>query len=157
MPRTTMLSFEHLFPDSFAFYHLGRVERSEVPTWELSLAGKVGFAFRIQGELQGLFLVFFDESLDASLYSEIGNTLASRIATTLSKNGSIVLISPPRRIGLESAKQLIKYSYNAWTQKVGSHHYCQYFHSHLGVRNTIETYLLTHSQESQSIGASTYA
>ncbi|MBC7691401.1 MAG: hypothetical protein H7222_06490 [Methylotenera sp.] len=87
------------FPESFTFYHLGNVEK-QAPidhVQALDLKGRSGVSFNLYGDTTGLILFLFDEGLDGSTYTEMGNVLASRMANQLSlEQGWDVMISPPR-------------------------------------------------------------
>ena len=89
----------NLFPESFEFYHLGNVEK-QLPissVQSLELDGRSGVSFNLYGDTTGLIVFLFEEGLDVSTYTEMGNVLASRMATQLSiQQGWDVMISPPR-------------------------------------------------------------
>ncbi len=90
-------------PGEFTFYHLGQVSpqsgESEALPSSLSANGLQAVGFSLYGEMRGLAIVLFDEGLDTSTYTELGNTLASRLADGLSdqsaKSDSIIMVSPP--------------------------------------------------------------
>ena len=55
------------------------------------------------------YFYFFRKELDSSLYSEMGNIIASRIATQLKKNGDFeVMISPPQPVGEDRIQFVLK-------------------------------------------------
>ena len=92
------------FPESFEFYHLGPVEKQAHPEFKenfqsLDLVNRVGFAYEVVGETHAWIIVLFDSDLDASVYSEMGNVIASRFADGMSQlDGKRVSISAPREL-----------------------------------------------------------
>lgn len=105
LPITQLI---HALPDEFEFYHLGNVLiENEGPTGA-SLADEnedlakvledsTAIGFRLQGELRALLVILVEKGLDIPTYSELGNVIASRLATRLSEDSDLeVLISPPQ-------------------------------------------------------------
>lgn len=88
-------------PETFDFYHLGKVEARPAEAEDfLDLEDSVFMGFRFQGDLNGILIAVFDRGLDLSTYTELGNIIASRFATRLSDASSIdVMISPPQTLG----------------------------------------------------------
>ncbi len=83
------------FPGGFDFYHLGQVEA--LNSTSIDFEGKQAVAFQLYGDQEGLFVLLFAEGLDTSLYSELGNVLASRMSRMLSESSDTdLMISPPR-------------------------------------------------------------
>lgn len=92
--------FYEALPDHFPFYHLGEVrkELTQDP-FEIAhaLESSVAIAYRLQGDIRGLFVILFRPSLDPSTYSELGNIIASRTVTRLhAEKGWDIILSPPR-------------------------------------------------------------
>lgn len=95
-------------PESFSFYHLGevRMQDSAAPSPSLRDGGAVSpfvstdrlaVAFTLQGDVRGALVLVFDQGLDVSTYSEMGNIIASRMVTRLGDHeGLDVSLSPPR-------------------------------------------------------------
>jgi hypothetical protein len=91
-------------PYSFNFYHLGKVElqnhlpdhfQDSLSDESKSLASGIGFHLR--GDLNATLAILFDRDLDLSIYSEVGNILASKIANQLFLDRQLqVEISPPQ-------------------------------------------------------------
>jgi len=107
-------------PQRFEFYHLGEVELMEVNE-PISDATAVGF--RLYGDLSALVIVLFPRALDISTYSELGNVIASRMATQLNtQNGIEVMVSPPQSIGENQLKQIIQ-RVNPITRRTYAHFY----------------------------------
>jgi len=93
--------FEQLseaLPSSFGFYHLGTVELQ--PDWpHPTQESPLGVSFRLQGDLNALFVLLLDENLDLAIYSELGNILASKIANQLFADRQLqITISPPQAL-----------------------------------------------------------
>lgn len=84
-------------PERFPFYHLGLVERTEAPL-DLGTTDRLAFAFGIYGEFQGTLVLLVERGIDTSVYSEIGNTMASLFATRLSARGELTQISAPKML-----------------------------------------------------------
>jgi hypothetical protein len=83
-------------PLQFDFYHLGKVEQQTFP---FELKNMNGVAFRIYGDLNALMIVLFDKDLDHTVYSELGNLLASSLVTRIHQEKGIdLMISPPQAI-----------------------------------------------------------
>jgi hypothetical protein len=91
--------------ESFSFYRQGTVSHAPVRA-ETSGASLLEscrcIAFSLSGawgERSALFLVLFERSLDASMYTEMANVLASRLATRISREHQAdVTLSPPRQL-----------------------------------------------------------
>lgn len=126
------LPFEKAFPEEFDFYHLGQVklksavERPNVRNIPISpinlgtVAAKavgifeytssdklssIGYTFN--GDINCALIVSFDRNLDLSTYMELGNVLASRIATQLCESGLDVMISAPNILTEKQLRSLI--------------------------------------------------
>ena len=95
-------------PEHFPFYHLGEVtsrESNEEPTPD---EDSVAISFRMHGDLQGILIVLFERGLDVSLYTELGNIIASQTATRLNQQQAMdVMISPPRLLAQGQVKNLL--------------------------------------------------
>ncbi|MDR3608557.1 MAG: hypothetical protein P4M08_14430 [Oligoflexia bacterium] len=94
-------------PEKFPFYHLGEVAVAETPgagliladAAEIEIADRSALGIRLQGDVRATLLVLIDEELDLSIYSEIANILASRLATELSANHDLdLMISAPSAV-----------------------------------------------------------
>jgi hypothetical protein len=95
-------------PQSFEFYNLGQVSLTEstqtFPTQDCTAIG-----FRLYGDVTALLILLFPLGLDVSLYSEMGNILASRIANQLTSHNKMeVMVSPPSPISEDQFEQLIR-------------------------------------------------
>ncbi len=100
------------FPEQIQLYHLGPVtiekNASAVAPSELSATDYFPLCFSFHGDQRGLLLLLLDRNLDLSLYSELGNLLASAIATELSnQNGIDVMISPPYSLNESRLRELL--------------------------------------------------
>jgi hypothetical protein len=94
-------------PEQFEFYHLGEVKQT-MTDQIVDLDRKHIVAFRFYGDTQGVLLILFNEGLDASLYTEMGNIIASRSAQGLGeKDGIGVMITPPSTLKKTVAERLI--------------------------------------------------
>lgn len=100
------------FPERIPFYHLGEVALSDSPEPDAAAFADPDrrcLGFQLQGDVSGVVAVLFDADQDLSTYSELGNLLASRIATELSRRvGLDVLISPPRPLGMERLARMLQ-------------------------------------------------
>jgi hypothetical protein len=134
------------FPQVVSFYHLGTVNAS-APSTTLTLTAselseKVGLLFRFLGDFSGSFLFLFDKGLDLSIYSELGNVLASQIATHLSENHERdILISPPHTLTHTQLVTLLKSSQPRFQQT--------YFHKHEKNLATIHTFMLPRNSQEE--------
>ena len=100
-------------PESFSFYGFGAVARSREAEKVKSLAdiltGKAGVSFRLLGDPAVLLIVLFDSSLDVSMYTEMGNILASKLCKNLSEQGEgDLMITPPLMLGSEQLAKLLR-------------------------------------------------
>ena len=103
MPSTP---FSEALPKAFDFYHLGRIELQTLENAnEVEVAPSpahvrrscFGIAYRIEGELQGTFLLLVPLGLDVSTYSEAGNIIISRLSAGLAaRHGLDTTVFPPR-------------------------------------------------------------
>lgn len=82
-------------PLSFDFYEMGQIQSLLTEPEELPLDA-TGIAYRFSGDCTAWLILLFESSLDASLYSEVGNVLASQTANSLAKSEGLgVMTSPP--------------------------------------------------------------
>ena len=97
------------FPEGFAFYHLGKVEKiGHSETSESAFLNRVGVSFNLYGEETSLIVLLFDKTLDVSTYTEMGNVLASRIASRLGNDSGLeTMISPPRFLSSEQLQSQV--------------------------------------------------
>ena len=124
------------FPGGFAFYDQGKVvlDKTSTPEGieELPNDG-IGVAFSVypmnesksdSTHLQTLLLTVFEQGLDASVYAEIGNIIASRFAGSLSKLISEeVMITPPLSLKPPAVQRLIRMKRQTLSRR-------RYFHNH---------------------------
>ena len=108
-----------LLPDSFEFYDFGRVEnQGELSREKNEIHNEVvGVAFSIfpdgiglEGDFGGrkILICTFDSGLDASMYIEVGNILASRFATRLGEAASEgMMITPPQFLQAAAVRRMI--------------------------------------------------
>ncbi|MCM2324398.1 MAG: hypothetical protein NDJ90_14160 [Oligoflexia bacterium] len=114
-------------PEGFDFYSLGTLVVAPEPTGTLDdpaeLAELAFVAFRYSGDEQGLILTAFDRGLDSSMYTEMGNVLASRFADRLSRlsDGVGVGISPPLALEAEPARRLLQAAAQRRTERLFHH------------------------------------
>ncbi len=114
-------SFDQLFealPSSFNFYHLGKVEllsesdfpaSPHLPPSPLSDETSHGLSFHLRGDLNATFIVLFRKDLDLSIYSELGNILASKIANQLLVEKNLqIAISPPHALSNQEMERLFE-------------------------------------------------
>jgi hypothetical protein len=111
-----------LLPEKMPFYHLGEIilqESSSQAAWLwLDDEGSSFIGYQILGEVRGALVLAFPKVLapqvpwtkDASsVYSELGNLLASKISTELSRHGAKdTMISPPIPLTKEMTSTLLK-------------------------------------------------
>lgn len=82
-------------PLRFAFYNMGEVELQQETTPIDEDVSAI--SYRMYGDVKSLLIVLFPKGLDLSLYAELGNVIASKIATQLSSDTSLdVMVSPPQ-------------------------------------------------------------
>jgi CheY-specific phosphatase CheX len=94
-------------PEPFSFYGLGEVAPSMAPI-EIDEEAEAA-VFSLSGEIRGMIAVLFDRDLDTSMYTEMANVLASRVATKLSKDdGLTAIISPPRMMKAPDVLDLVE-------------------------------------------------
>jgi chemotaxis protein CheY-P-specific phosphatase CheC len=103
-------SLSSALPKDFGFYGLGEVtlseERSAAPDFDFN--DKTALAFTIFGDRKLSAVVVFDQGLDESMYTEMGNVIMSRAADNLSARlGYSVLISPPYRIDIDLLQSIL--------------------------------------------------
>jgi len=101
-------------PDSFKFYHLGEVraeDSEESPNaFYDDIHESTLISYRFEGDVKGLILVAIEKELDISIYSEMGNIIASRFANSLSRLGQDVMICSPTILDSKKVSQLLKFS-----------------------------------------------
>lgn len=105
MTREEELShLANALPSHFQFYHLGEVEMTPLLN---SFADTTSIAYRLSGEITALLVLSFAKELDMSIYSEVGNIIASRLVTQLSEEGIDVTISSPKHLDPKQIKLLL--------------------------------------------------
>jgi hypothetical protein len=121
-------------PDQFNFYDLGTVERGENRGEADEIQpDQIGVAFSIYSSeelspigVRSLMLLTFDEGLQADIYMEIGNILASRIAGQIHRKvGESILITPPLLLKNPAVQRLVQMKSHVLTD-------CTYRHVHDG-------------------------
>jgi hypothetical protein len=129
-----LLRLAGALPSQFDFYHMGTVETG--PTGqELSFESMCAFGYRIQGDLVGTLILLFDEGQDSSMYSEMGNILASRIATALGNRDEIYLtVSPPTSLTNATVRILLQTTQPAYRRT--------YLHIHENNTTRVEAIIL---------------
>lgn len=104
-------------PETFPFYHLGKVEALDSasgPLWHESTHDFVGIRFDLSGELNARLFLFFQKDLDLSTYMEVGNILASQTASRYSLGSQkTVHITPPHILSRESLGHLARTYFHA--------------------------------------------
>jgi hypothetical protein len=126
-------------PNQFDFYHLGEVERCEQGD-ELFLDDLSSVAYKINGDVNGLMITLVPQGLDLSVYSELGNILASRLATALTeKLGLDVMISSPSLLKVEELQRLLERNYQRITST--------YQHRYQGTSVRVEVLILIVPEE----------
>ena len=138
----SLMQLASALPVHIDFYHLGTVEQKTTNDSN-TFRDACGVAFKIYGDLNGLMIVLFENDLDHSTYTELGNLLASRLATRLQvENALDVMISPPQRIEASLVQSL--------TQKNSSIIRRTYAHFYKNSVISVETLVL--SAQSEGIG-----
>jgi hypothetical protein len=88
---------ENSLPDQFEFYHLGTIEQNRTPETQIDWDDLLVIAYSLKGDLDAVFLIGIEKGLDASIYSEAGNIMASRLVTALDREAGLdVVLSPPQ-------------------------------------------------------------
>lgn len=101
--------FADALPKTFDFYHLGKVEL-QAQSFDID-PESTAVAFRIQGDVAVWAIVFFARELDASTYTELGNVLASKIATYLnSQIGTEVMVSSPHMLNSPQLERILTHA-----------------------------------------------
>ncbi|OFZ18365.1 MAG: hypothetical protein A2X94_12515 [Bdellovibrionales bacterium GWB1_55_8] len=94
------MNLMNALPEQFDFYHLGTVNLEPEHTHPISEKlpdDAMAVAFQLSGDVSAALVLHFEKGLDPSIYSEMGNVIASRVATNLSKMENLdILVSPPR-------------------------------------------------------------
>jgi hypothetical protein len=89
--------YQSALPRKFDFYSEGQVLFQGSTPANPSTQNKVGILYRVEGETKVLLTLLAGAELDLSLYSEIGNIMAAKMAHSLEKTQTIEwMISPPR-------------------------------------------------------------
>jgi hypothetical protein len=115
MEFNTLSTISQSLPETFPFYGLGtvsRVERgSSASPLSVLIEGKAAVSFRLLGDPAVLLIVLFDETLDASMYSELGNILASKLCQGLSEEGEgDLMVTPPLQLNSQQLSRLSRLS-----------------------------------------------
>lgn len=100
-------------PERFPFFHLGEValeldSRQGLADDDAAAEDRARIAFRLLGELEGWLVIAVDAAVDLSMYSELGNILASQLANRLHRDqGREIMISPPEPLDPERWESLL--------------------------------------------------
>jgi hypothetical protein len=103
MELNNLSEISNLLPENFGFYGLGTVElqktveASETLPLDFDLLRGVGFrVYHLDDAPSALLLFVFGADLDESMYTEMGNVLASKLCQNLTEQQkSEMMISPP--------------------------------------------------------------
>lgn len=145
-----------LLPEKIEFYHLGEV-RLEQPRSNMALTGsdldlrnRTAISFTLRGELQAAVVLLVRQGLDISMYSELGNIIASRLVTRLSDEREIDdVLSAPRVIAAEQLEFITLLSTSAICRT--------YVHLHpgsAGNETRLDLIIYTHATEMNRAGVS---
>jgi hypothetical protein len=95
-------------PRKFDFYHLGVVRMQEGIQDDLWTGEAKAIGFAIEGDVRSALLIRVEFAEDMSVYAEMGNIIASQLATRLAAEHDLdVLISPPRTMSARSVARLL--------------------------------------------------
>ena len=103
-------------PKEFEFYHLGKVKLQEAalasprpdffPAASEDQVPAIGYSFR--GDVTGVLILGVPGGADLSVYAELGNIIASQIATQLAtQDGLDVMISAPNFLSSSALRKLV--------------------------------------------------
>ncbi len=131
-PHAILGRLSSAFPAHFPFYHLGTVELADETTAPQAFDSfhdmrAIGYALH---EERAALILLFDQGLDPSTYSEMGNIIASRLSSA---------ISPPRNMEPGRVAALVRSADLVETRT--------YFHTHGGITVTVHALLLTAPSE----------
>ncbi len=93
------LQLSEALPESFDFYHIGRVDLATQadPTDLAFHALPIALAYTFAGDARGAVITLFDGELEESACEELGNIIACRWASR-QEQGVDLEVAPPRRI-----------------------------------------------------------
>ena len=122
-----------LLPQNFSFYDQGKValrdqrDSAVEPTAPSQLEKRCGVGFRIyhlDNAPSAILIFLFDTSEDESMYTEMGNILASKLCQSLSEQEKTeMMISPPIQL---QGHQLVRLaSQHTGIRRIYSHTYLQ--------------------------------
>ena len=102
-----IIDFTSALPDRFEFYSLGSVQL-QTPNHEQSpLRETSGILYVLEGDCRVFLTLFPKIDLDLSVYSEMGNIIAAKMALSLEKSKGIEwMISPPRILNRNEIEQI---------------------------------------------------
>lgn len=115
-PRDFSAILAASLPEDLPFYHLGRLRL--LPETESAeavlkmdppdLTSERALAYGLHGDWRATLVALMDRALDASVYAEAGNLLASMLATALAKKMELeMMITPPRELGWAQLSPLL--------------------------------------------------
>src|SRR4051812_2282889 len=111
MQSTLFEQLSQALPRSFNFYHLGKVELQAeiVQPHSTPEEGITGFGFQFKGDLNASLILLVEDGLDLSIYAEVGNILASKVANHLFENYQLqVAITPPHKLSRDHLFNFLK-------------------------------------------------
>jgi CheY-specific phosphatase CheX len=133
-------------PERFDFYHLGEVQKTSFTVQAPKVTEEIlatiedysAISFSLFGDIRGVLIFLFDKGLDASTYTEMGNILASQLASHLAeRHGVDEMISPPILANSERVASLLKAQTDIATQS--------YTHVHQGNSVTVRMLIIPSS------------
>ncbi len=134
----SLLQVMNALPQQFDFYHLGKIQLQGT---EIFIENTQSIGFQFIGDLSAWMIVFFQSTLDASMYAEVGNLLASQVATQLYfKNGLEVMISPPQSFTQAQVQSLCHSS----VSEIRRQTYCHFYQNSV---IPIETWVISVARE----------
>ncbi len=99
--------YENLLPKNFEFYSLGRISLQEPPPNQNLINEATGIFFTLEGSLKVFVTLLIAEGFDLSLYAEVGNIIAAKLAYQLEqKQGHEWMISHPRILSKRDIDQV---------------------------------------------------
>jgi hypothetical protein len=131
-------SWSRALPEAFSFYHLGSVVTCPHPVLSPTFEeNKTFIGFQLDADIRAILIVAFEKGLDLSLYSEMGNILASRLATEISQEiGEDVLLSPPQMLSLGLLRKILQ------TPSKDSLIHRRYTHTHADTDIAVDAWIL---------------
>jgi hypothetical protein len=119
----SLLQLVDALPQQITFYHLGEVILQGSQNQDLADLDSQGVLYKFSGDFNAVLILLFARDLDISMYSELGNIIASQIVQQLSGAKDLDLMISPPQLLKEGQLKRITQNNPTFVQRTYGHFY----------------------------------